>query len=245
MYIFAHRGDSHLLPENTLSAIQSGCSSGAEGVEFDVQITKDGNLVIFHDRDGTRILRDPRGMADYSLAEVKELDAGGWKGTSEKIPTLDEILLSTSCSMIVEVKPQWRKIEENFTLEQKILDTLDNHGTNLGKGYISVRTVESIEYIRDHSNYPVGMMQKKRTVEEFQEIAESYSVEFAQIRWKQYSEPQIQDLKRISKVVAFYADTPSEWDTLSSYHIYGVLTNKPRQMIAYLDKYGMNSDIDG
>ena len=234
-YIFAHRGDSYHLPENTLSAIRSGCTSGAEGVEFDVQITKDGNLVIFHDRDGMRILGDPRSMADYSLAEVKELDAGRWRGYFARIPTLDEVIHTVSCSMIVEVKPQWRKIEENFVLEQKILDTLDNHGTNLGRGYISVRTAESMEYIRNHSNYPVGMMQKKRSIEEFQEIVESYSVEFAQIRWKQYSEPQIQDLKRISKVVAFYADTPSEWDTLSSYHIYGVLTNKPRSMTAYLD----------
>ena len=235
-YIFAHRGDSHLLPENTVSSIRSGCTSGAEGVEFDVQITKDGRLVIFHDRDGMRILGDPRGMADYSLAEVKELDAGRWRGTFEKIPTLDEILLCASCSMIVEVKPQWRKIEENFVLEQKILDTLDNHGTNLERGYISVRTLESLEYIKDHSNYPVGLMQKKRSVEEFQEIAESYSVEFAQIRWMKYSVTQIQNLKRISKVVAFYADEPSGWDTLSSYHIYGVLTNKPRSMAAYLDK---------
>ncbi len=208
-------------------ALQAACESGVAGVEFDVQFSKDGHLVIFHDRDGYRILGDPRGMADYTLEEIKGLDVGRWRGREDHIPTFHEVMSMVNCSKILEIKPQWRELENNFALEQAVLNHLDDYGSSLGLGYISVRSVESLEYIRDHSKYPVGLMQKKRSWGEFQGLVEEYGIRFSQIRIRSFPKEKIPGLIDKTKVVVYYADTPDEWQQLFDLGVYGILTNRP------------------
>ena len=88
--ILAHRGDSFLAPENTLEAARLGLESGADGWELDVQLTRDGVPVVFHDPSLTRttdvsrtFAGDPRQatgflVADFTAAEIARLDAGSW-----------------------------------------------------------------------------------------------------------------------------------------------------------------------
>ena len=95
MQIIAHRGASFDAPENTLSAIRLGWDQGADGVEFDVRLTRDGQTVLIHDADAKRIAGVERSVADQTLAELRQLDLGRWKGkqfAGERIPTLAEAL---------------------------------------------------------------------------------------------------------------------------------------------------------
>jgi len=90
-------------PENTLAAFREAIRLGAHQIEFDVCETADGKLVVMHDRLLTRTTNvkdvfpnrrnDP--TSSFTLAELKQLDAGGWKGprfAGERIPTLAETL---------------------------------------------------------------------------------------------------------------------------------------------------------
>lgn len=95
--IIAHRGASLSAPENTLSAIEKAIEQGAEGIEFDVQMSLDGVPVLMHDTTLGRTTNDlaNRRVDQLSLAELKSLDAGSWfsedfKG--EPVPTLEEVL---------------------------------------------------------------------------------------------------------------------------------------------------------
>ncbi|HBI56560.1 MAG TPA: hypothetical protein DDY38_07025, partial [Firmicutes bacterium] len=72
----AHRGASSLAPENTMTAFRKAAELGADGLELDVQFSKDGKLVVIHDELLNRTTNGKGLVKDYSLAELKELDAG-------------------------------------------------------------------------------------------------------------------------------------------------------------------------
>lgn len=93
--IIAHRGASHAAPENTLRAARLAWDEKADATECDLHLTKDGQVVVVHDASTRRTAGRDAQVAELTLAEVRELDAGVWKGpgfSGEKIPTLDEIL---------------------------------------------------------------------------------------------------------------------------------------------------------
>jgi glycerophosphoryl diester phosphodiesterase len=114
----AHRGASHLAPENTLSALRSALARGADMVEVDVRRSADGALVLLHDESLRRTTnvahvlpgRAPWRVADLTLPEVRGLDAGRWKSptfTGEVVPTLEEawdLVRRAGARLLLEVK---------------------------------------------------------------------------------------------------------------------------------------------
>ena len=95
MEIIAHRGASHDAPENTLAAIRLAWQQGADAVEVDVQLSKDGKLVVIHDDNTKRAGGFARKVGAQTLDELRRLDVGRWKGkrwAGEKIPTLAAVL---------------------------------------------------------------------------------------------------------------------------------------------------------
>lgn len=92
---FAHRGASAVCPENTMAAFRKSLTLGATGIETDVQMTKDGGLVLIHDEELNRTTDGTGYIKDKTLQEVLEVDAGSWLGAEfkgEKIPTLEDLL---------------------------------------------------------------------------------------------------------------------------------------------------------
>ncbi|MBY9011196.1 MAG: hypothetical protein KGD70_02360 [Candidatus Lokiarchaeota archaeon] len=102
--IVGHRGASAIAPENTLKAFKKAIELKADYVEFDVQETRDGKLVITHDDDVKRITGQDGLITDMTLDELKKLDFG----ENEKIPTLEELIsltknkISLNCEIKVE-----------------------------------------------------------------------------------------------------------------------------------------------
>lgn len=92
--VIAHRGASAARPENTLAAYRHALADGADGVECDVRLTRDGHLVCVHDRRVDRI-SDGRGrVSRMTLAQLRDLDFGSWHDAGEPagVATLDELL---------------------------------------------------------------------------------------------------------------------------------------------------------
>ncbi len=95
MLIIAHRGASAQAPENTLAAIRRAWELGADGVEVDVHVTKDGVPVVIHDADTARVAGKKLVVGRSTLKELKQLDVGvrfDEEFTGETIPTLEEVL---------------------------------------------------------------------------------------------------------------------------------------------------------
>ncbi|GAA3754135.1 glycerophosphoryl diester phosphodiesterase [Spinactinospora alkalitolerans] len=103
MIIVAHRGASAYAPENTLAALREAHRRGADMAELDVRQTADGAFVVMHDPTLRRTTnagavfpeRRPWRVCDFTLAEIRRLDAGSWYGPAfagEPVPTLEEAL---------------------------------------------------------------------------------------------------------------------------------------------------------
>lgn len=93
--VFAHRGFSATAPENTLAAFQAALKAGAEGLELDVQMTRDGQVVVIHDEKVNRTTDGVGWVKDFTLADIRMLDAGAWfdaEYAGQKIPLLSEVL---------------------------------------------------------------------------------------------------------------------------------------------------------
>lgn len=94
-FVWGHRGASAIAPENTLAAFRAAEAAGADGVELDVQLSRDGVPVVLHDSTVDRTSDGHGAVGGLTLAELKGLDAGSWYGAAfagEKIPTLAEVL---------------------------------------------------------------------------------------------------------------------------------------------------------
>jgi len=91
----AHRGASDTHPENTLAAFREAVRLGAHMIEFDVYLTKDRKLAVIHDATVDRTTDGTGKVSGLTWAEIRRLDAGGWKGPAfkgERVPTLRETL---------------------------------------------------------------------------------------------------------------------------------------------------------
>ncbi len=97
-----HRGAAGYEPENTLRSFRKAIELGVDMVELDVRRTKDGKFVVIHDDTVDRTTQGSGAVAEMTLAEIMELDAG----RGEKIPTLDEVLnlVGGKAGMDIEVK---------------------------------------------------------------------------------------------------------------------------------------------
>ena len=127
MISVAHRGASSYAPENTQAAFQKGLELGADFLECDVHLSKDGELVIMHDDKVDRTTNGAGFVRDYTLAELKELDAGALFGASfsgEKIMTLDELLeeFYGEIGLLIEIK------KPNPGIEEKVAALLKKYG---------------------------------------------------------------------------------------------------------------------
>ncbi len=86
---YAHRGASHYAPENTFQAFYEGLRLGADGIETDIQLSRDGVPVLFHDDTLSRVCGVDAKVSDLTLAELKNLLVAGPEGSSSDLPDLD------------------------------------------------------------------------------------------------------------------------------------------------------------
>src|SRR5260370_2040409 len=77
-FVVAHRGASATLPEHTLAAYDLALREGADGVECDVRLTRDGHLVCVHDRRVDRTSNGSGFVSEMTLAQLRPLDYGAW-----------------------------------------------------------------------------------------------------------------------------------------------------------------------
>lgn len=128
--VFGHRGASGYAPENTLEAFALAVEMGADGVELDVQLTKDGQIVVTHDEEVSRVSGVKGWVKDFTLEEIKKLNVSkpidGYKPT--QIPTLEEVytlLKDTNLEINVELKTSCIWYED---LEQKTYELSERMG---------------------------------------------------------------------------------------------------------------------
>ena len=141
--IFAHRGASGYAPENTLEAFALAITQGADGIELDVQLTKDGIPVVIHDETIERVTEKKGWVKDHTLKELKELTVLKNKFpeySAAKIPTLEEVLdavkasgiqvnieLKTGIYWYPEIEKKVAAIVEETGMKDRVIYSSFNH----------------------------------------------------------------------------------------------------------------------
>lgn len=174
--IWAHRGCSYAYPENTIMAFRAAAQlHGITGIELDVQLTKDGEIVVFHDENVKRVTDGEGNVADYTLKELKQLKicAGEFKAADEnsaeenavgekysrkdleEIPTLSEVLelLKPYCEskgllINIELKTGVVRYEG---IEEKTIRMVKNYGLSDYIVYSSFLQ-ESVQLVKEIDN---------------------------------------------------------------------------------------------
>jgi glycerophosphoryl diester phosphodiesterase len=122
----AHRGSTHMAPENTLPAYEKAIELGYDYAEVDVNYTKDGVPVLMHDDKVDRTTDGKGPVSDFTLEEIKKLDAGSWFGKEAKfkgtrVPTLEEALQTMQGRIKIY-------IDQKFPPRPVVLELLKKYG---------------------------------------------------------------------------------------------------------------------
>lgn len=137
--IYGHRGSKGEYPENTLLSFQAAIDEGVDGLELDVHLTKDGEIVVIHDETLDRTTNGHGQVKDLTLAEIKQYSAGkpfshfkkyhtNWD--NEKVPTLTEVLQlldGTDIALNIELKTY---IHIYPGIEEKLVSVVSEHANN-------------------------------------------------------------------------------------------------------------------
>lgn len=128
--VYAHRGASAYAPENTLSAFALAADQHADGVELDVQLTRDGQLIVLHDETLDRVTPEHGFVCQRTWEEVRRIPVTLWqsRGVTERIPLLQEVLtLLHARGLCVNIELKNSEVPYPG-MEEKVLDCVAKTG---------------------------------------------------------------------------------------------------------------------
>jgi glycerophosphoryl diester phosphodiesterase len=245
--IVAHRGLLNHAPENTLANFRA-CLELRIGFEFDVEITKDGQLVCIHDDTVDRTTNGSGAVSELTLEEIHGLDAGSWfdpKYVGEKVPTIEEVL-----KLVAEYQQQEVLIAVDLKAEgvgQNVVRLAEKHEV-LHKLLFIGKTISEPE-VRDQ----IRSVSKKahtaavaNNADEFEKAFAASNADYVYFRYLPPKE-QVEAIRRARKR-AFIAGTtvsghaPENWQHAVSVGIDGILTDYPLELAAMLRHQPENQD---
>jgi glycerophosphoryl diester phosphodiesterase len=127
--VLAHRGASFAAPENTLAAFRLAVEQGADYIEFDVQESMDGDVLVVHDSDLMKLGGGPTKIWDATTAELRSVDIGSHiapRFAGERVPTLAEAL--AVCKGLARVDVELKSYGHNDRLEEKVVEIVEAAG---------------------------------------------------------------------------------------------------------------------
>lgn len=221
-FIIGHRGASADAPENTLAAFLLAQTQGADGIEFDVQLSADGWPVVIHDGKLDRTTSGHGLVQQFTVAELQALDAG----QGERIPTLDEVFETLGPNFLYNVELKTAVLRDNG-LAAAVADRIQSH--NLARQtVVSSFNPLAVRYARRHltqSTWVAHLSYKaalkfKHSLIPAQAVHPHYKmVDAAYMAWAN---------KHGWRVNVWTVDDPTEAKRLVDLGVHGIITNKPK-----------------
>jgi glycerophosphoryl diester phosphodiesterase len=264
-YVLAvsHRGNWRYAPENSLQAIQSCIDLGVDIVEIDVRLTKDGHLVLMHDKTVDRTTNGKGKVSDFTLEEIKKLrlkNACGVQYSMQQVPTLEEVMLLAKDKIMINLdKVEGETVREAYGVLQKTA-TVDQA---IFKGRDSVEFMKN-KYgkLMDSIIYMPILIDNTKNPEKY---VDDYNKELSPIAYEvTFPTEDSNNFKLISKLnkmgitvlnialwdalVAGHTDemkllngADTSWGWLVQHGANGIMTDRPEELLDYLREKGLHN----
>lgn len=237
MRIYAHRGCSGTYPENTLAAFKAAAELPITGVEIDVHLTKDREIVVIHDEKVNRTTDGKGYIKDMTLSEVRKLDAGSWfseEFAGEKIPTLDEVFdvfEKTNHRLNIELKTDVFPYEG---LVDKVLEAAEKRGF-LHRVLISSFNHEDIQTVSRKKSVESAILTLDVYVDVY-DYARVVGTDRIHMSLPGAFRRMATDALRKGAIVYVYTVNKLEYaQQLQQIGIHGIFTDFPEKMLAELE----------
>lgn len=237
MRIYAHRGCSGTYPENTLAAFRAAAELPITGVEIDVHLTIDDEIVVIHDEKVNRTTNGKGYVKDMTLSEVRKLDAGSWfseEWAGEKIPTLDEvfdIFENTDHRLNIELKTD---VFPYVGLIDKVLEKAEKRGFS-DRILISSFNHEDVQTVRRKKSVEAAILTLDVYVDVY-DYARVVGTDRIHMSLPGAFRRMATDALHKGAIVYVYTVNDIEYaKQLQQIGIHGIFTDFPERMLAELD----------
>ncbi|MBO0991722.1 glycerophosphodiester phosphodiesterase [Bacillus sp. SD088] len=231
----AHRGASGYAPENTMAAFQKAVDHGMDYIELDIHLSKDDQLVIIHDDKVNRTTNGSGYVRNFTLEELKELDAGSKFNASfkgERIITLEELLdtMLHQIGIIIEIKEP----EANTGIEQILADLIEQYN-NTNNVIIQSVNFESMKKMHELlPKIPVAVLVSRTehplSSQQLDDIADYATYVNYNIRYlRQRDVEEIH--KRDKKVMAWTIRDPRKMQKALNLGVDGIITDYTKWIV--------------
>jgi glycerophosphoryl diester phosphodiesterase len=233
----AHRGFSGQFPENTLLAFQEAMELGVEAIELDVQLSKDGEIMIFHDEDLTRITGQKGYLKDRTYVELRELDASGvYQGVFGKqtIPTLSEYLELTANKDILTFLELKNGMLPYPLLEEKVADCLKMFNRQKGTILFSANH-PSVKYFGTLATEVQLLFPFENWIFGYGAYCHNHGITACMPYFLALTPEVVSEIK--SYDIAIYpwtVDEPRDFQTIVALGVDGILSNHPDRLKTFL-----------
>jgi glycerophosphoryl diester phosphodiesterase len=242
--IIAHRGDSAHRPENTLAAFASALELGADLVEFDVQLSKDGQVLVIHDASLDRTTTGRGKVSELTLAEIRRFSAGyperfGAAFAGERVPLLAEVLgfLQGRAQAMIEIKTESVTDADEGGIEALAVAEVRKAGMLEEVAFLSFdrRALARCRALAPETER--GHLFYRAAPEEVLEGARAVASRLVMPEKGMLSEALRDQAKRAGLIMATWVvDDPEELRALARFDLYGVGTNRPGVMLEALQE---------
>ena len=209
-----HRGAAGLEPENTLRSFRRAAEEGADALELDLRVTRDGYLVVLHDPTVDRTTSGTGSVHELTLAEVQQLDAG----LGERVPTFEEVLEATTLPIHAELKV----VEAAEPLASGILEKAAERITLISFDPEALRRVK-----RALPDQPVGLILSGAPPDDA-ERARSLDADLVSLEAEYLSAEAVERCRRAAlKVTAWTVNEPEQMQRVVELGVDGIATDRP------------------
>jgi glycerophosphoryl diester phosphodiesterase len=240
--VIAHRGDSAHRPENTLASFQSAIEVGAELIELDVQLTRDGHVIVMHDATVDRTTNGTGKLADITLAELRALSAGypqrfGNEFQGERVPTLAEVLsfLRGRAQILIEIKSDSVSDDAQDGIEARMLHEVRKAEMLDGVGVLSFDARALTRCREQQPDVPRGAIFYRAEVEEMLKTAAAVGARMVMPEKGALSAGVVARIRAAGlKIATWVVDDPAELSAFAAYDLYGYGSNCPGALLEAL-----------
>lgn len=241
--IFAHRGASKLAPENTMPAFQLAYESGADGIETDVQLTKDLVPVLIHDEHLKRTTNGSGYIKDYTFSELTQLDAGSWfsdEFAGVSIISLEKFLRwSKSKSFRLNIELKNNKI--NYQHLEKIVYEMITDYKLQDRTILSTFNMNSVKRMKRFTDIEVALLTSRRN-NNLVSLAKDLGANALHIKYRLLKSKLVKQAKQENLAVRVYTVNKQSKIRKCFFHqCDGAITDIPDQALEYRKLFYQNT----